>query len=103
MIQMIGAGRALNAAMWYVSALYIVSVIFYYIAKKNIKMFTNILCPIIALLIYSYYYQINGSLAGIAWKNELIVRNGIWCAMAGLCVGCIVYNVYLYFTNKKQL
>lgn len=102
MIQMIGAGRALNAAMWYVSALYIVSVIFYYIAKKNIKIFTNILCPIIVLLIYSYYYQTNGSLAGIAWKNELIVRNGIWRAMAGLCVGCIVYNVYLYFTNNKQ-
>lgn len=102
MLQMMGAGKTLNAAMWYVSAMLIVSIVIYYVAKKHTKMFTHILAPIIVLVIYSHYYQSNGSLAGIGWKHELIVYNGIWRALAGVCLGCIVYSVYLYIKDKPK-
>ena len=96
MLQMLGAGRTFNAAMWYVSALFIVSGIVYYLAAKNKKFFTHIFAPCAALLIYSYFYQTRGMLAGVNWNNLLIVRDGFWRALAGICLGCVIYEVYVY-------
>lgn len=99
MLQMLGSGRYLNAAMWYVSALMIVSVLVFYLAAKNRKSFTHIIAPVTSLLIYSYFYQTKGMLAGVGWNNLLIVRDGFWRAWAGICLGCVIYEIYSYISK----
>lgn len=94
MLQMIGVGKRLNPAMWYVSALLLASTVIYYLANRNRKRFIYLICPLCVLLIYSYFYQNRGALGGIVWNNLLIVRDGFWRALAGLCVGCFVYEIH---------
>lgn len=85
MLQMLGAGPRLNSAMWYVSALFLVSIVIFYLVNRNRNLFIYILAPLSVLLIYSYYYQTKGMLAGIGWEASLIVRGGFWRALAGIC------------------
>lgn len=93
MLQMLGIGPRLNSAMWYVSALFLVSITIFYLACKNRRRFVYIIAPICVALLYSYFYQTKGMLAGIGWTNSLIVRDGFWRGLAGICLGCIVYEL----------
>ena len=102
MLQILGAGKRLNPAMWYVSALLFVSVVVYYLANKNRKRFVYAIAPVCTVLIYSYLYQTVGALGGVGWKNLLIVREGFWRGLAGICLGCIVYEAYTKLDAAAQ-
>lgn len=102
MLQMAGAGKHLNAALWYISALLLVSVVIFFLAHKVGRAFTQIVAPGLVLLIYSYFYQTRGTLAGVGWNNLLIVRDGFWRGLAGISLGCIVYGIYTHVSPNGQ-
>lgn len=95
MVQILGFGKFLNSAMWYVSAMFVASLIIYYLAVKNKRKFVFILAPIIVVVIYSWFYQDNHSLAGIGLKTRsFLVCDGLWRALAGMALGSILYVIY---------
>lgn len=95
MIQILGFGKWLNAAMWYVSAMLFASLVIYYFAVKNRKKFLYVLAPAALLLIYSWFYQKNHGLGGIGLNTRtLLICDGFWRALAGMLLGCLVYAAY---------
>lgn len=98
MLQIIGLGGFISRQMWYVSALLLVSVIVYYLLKKWKLFYLYIAAPLTSLVIYSYFFQRQGSLAGIGLTpNTLIVGDGVLRALAAINIGCICQQVYTYF------
>ena len=93
MLQMLTDGTRLNSAMWFVSASFLASILIFYIAKRNRICFAYIIAPLTTSVIYSYYYQTLGKLAGIGWNKSLFILDGFWRALAGLCLGCVVYEI----------
>ncbi len=94
MLQILGFGKTIVISLWFVSALVFTAPLIYYFAIKNRKKFL-LAAPLISLVIYSWFYQNNHSLAGInAGTKTFIVSDGFWRALAGICLGCVVYAVY---------
>lgn len=103
LLQMFGSGKHLSAVMWYVSALLIVSILVYYLLVKNKKLFSYIIAPISALLIYSYFYQSRGMLGG-GGLEQTLDRSGWILARMGrdlLGLRCLQY-IYIYMQRHLQ-
>lgn len=95
MIQILGFGKYLNSAMWYVSAMMFASIVIYFFAVKNRRRFIWFFAPAGVLLIYSWLYQTNHGFGGVGLKNRtLIICDGFWRALGGMLLGCIIYAIY---------
>lgn len=94
MLQITGFGDYWFAPFWYVSALLFASLVIYYLAIKNRERFTLFYAPLAIVLIYSWFWQTRGCLAGIGLStNTLLVCDGFWRAFAGMCVGCLAHEL----------
>ena len=92
MLQSVGLPWALNGHLWYVSALILVSGPIFFCLLKNEDRFIIGYAPFIVLIIYTGFYRYIGHLdVGLSWN--FLVCDGVWRAIAGLCLGCIVYRL----------
>lgn len=101
MIQILGFGKYLNPAMWYVSAMMFASIVIYFLAVKNRKRFIWFFAPAGVLLIYSWLYQTNHGFGGVGLKyRTFLICDGFWRALAGMMFGCIIYAIYDYLKRS---
>lgn len=93
MIQMTGIGNHQNSALWFVSAMFLASCVIYFIASKYYSTFIYMIAPGLVLVIYSYFYQNNKGLNGIGGGRTLVINDGFFRALAGLCVGVLAFEI----------
>lgn len=95
-------GSALTAVAWYLSAMMIALLILYPIARKAGKIFTNVICPVVAVMTYGVLCKEVGYLNIISeYISGVPIQAGIFRAIAGICVGCILYSCVKSTENYK--
>ncbi len=85
---------------WYLSAMMLALLILYPIAKKMKRSFMTMLCPIVVILAYGYMIQAEGTI-NVGSEYFGFVSAAILRAVAGTCVGSMVYGIYDYFKEDE--
>lgn len=92
----ISGGTYMNIT-WYISALFWVSLFYFYISKIFDKKFLNIIIGIIVMLCYALYMQHTSFLAGGHIENYYLIFNGGICkALASMGLGYFICMAYKY-------
>lgn len=86
---------------WYISAMLLAMLILYPILRKYGQNFRLIGAPIICLFLTGYLYNQCSRYKGIE-DYVLIMPQGMWRAIIGLCLGCIIYEASEWL-NKLTL
>lgn len=80
---------------WYISALFWVSLFYFYISKVFDKKYLNLIIWLVIMLCYALYMQHTGFLAGGHIENCYLVFNvGICKALASMGLGYFIYMAY---------
>lgn len=85
---------------WYISSLFFVSFLIYPLLCKNRQLFTKYIAPISAVLIFGYIAKTGGNL-NVSGKRWGVVCSGLLRGYADIAVGCIAYEVKLYFDRDE--
>lgn len=97
MLHLFGTNKAsnalYNAVTWYISAMFIVGYIIYWLMINHHKSFVEFLAPLSVMVIYSYFYRVYGN--SIQWHitNEFYLNTGLMRAFAGMSLGVIGYEL----------
>ncbi len=95
-------GGALTAVAWYLSAMMIALLVIYPTARKFGKVFTNVICPVVAVMTYGVFCKEVGFLNIITeYISGIPIQAGIFRAVAGICVGCMLYCCVKATENYK--
>lgn len=89
-----------NIPTWYLSALCITSYFLYFLLSDKKDTFVYFICPLSALLIYTYISRTNGNLAYVEQYNGIFLA-ALLRAWAGLSTGVISYYIYVYLKGYK--
>lgn len=85
---------------WYVSAMLIAMLLLYPLVRKYKQNFCLIAAPLVCLLGTGYLYCVVGKYKGI--HNFLVFApQGVWRALIGLCVGCVIYEFAAILREKN--
>ena len=86
---------------WFVSALFFVSIFYFYIFKYFKKTTYNFFIPIIVLLSYTFLIQqSNGGMGQHIKTYYGILNGGILRAVGGMGLGYLIYQVYNYIKTQ---
>jgi len=101
MFQMLGyANTPVNAPLWYVSVLIIVSYFIWYFYTKDKKKFITIYAPIIILISISVLTTANQGL-DLHRTRQLFLYDGIYRGFLDMTIGLLAFNLYEYLNKKK--
>ncbi len=84
---------------WYLSAMMISLLVLYPIARKLKKTFSQIICPIIVILIYAYMNTVSGTL-NVGTEFYGFISSAVVRAIAGTCMGALTFGIYSHFKEK---
>ncbi len=87
-----------NEPLWYISALFIVGYILYYLVSKNEDIF-RVIAVIFLVIVYGglgLYGSVTDAPLSILGIPSNIIR-----LMAGMCAGMVMYYIVNYFQKKK--
>lgn len=92
--------KNINGLEWYISAMLLAMYIIYPLCKKFYNSFVHICAPLTAILIYGYIAKNYGTFRGAAvWTGDIYVC--VLRAIAGICVGVIVFEVARVLSEKE--
>ena len=87
---------------WYISAMLVVSFIYYYMILRFKKPFIEVVLPFCSLFIVGYLIQKNnnGSIFTFVHDNGLLINLGLLRAFAVMGIGAFIFTVSLYVNEN---
>lgn len=80
----------INNVTAYISGLIIATLILHYLIQNHLKLFSNVIAPLIVIGIYSHIIQVYGNLSQwLAYDNWFCI--GVLRAIAGMSVGALAF------------
>ena len=96
MLQETGLGElVINNHLWFVSALFLASIILAYFLIFHMQFYLNFLAPVLSIAIPAAIYRLYGNL----------ISDHIWGILRAACmlsIGCLVYQLYLYVGQRLK-
>lgn len=86
---------------WYLSALIIATAILYPIAKNFRKVYSNIICPVVVLVIYCGFMQKYGNM-NIGNDFLFVIMDAVSRGLAAMCLGSICFNIYKWLSTREE-
>lgn len=100
-LQMAGfKGTYINHIEWYLSAMLICMFLIYPLLRKFYKAFTNIIAPLVAILILGYMAHTYGKLTGVmSWEG--FFYRGMLRGFSELCLGTVCFEICRHLKEIK--
>ena len=84
----------INGPAWYLSALFIGMLIIYPIMRNRRRLFALVIAPLTAVFLLSYLMQTYKTIISAVWKYSLLSSFTLKRAIAEICVGIFIYELY---------
>ena len=93
-------GNYINGHLWYLSAMFLVMMVYYPVVRKYRQVFLYIAAPLLAVFLYGWMSQMNVTFSDPGEWTAL-GRCGLLRAAAGLALGCVSYAAAKYIRERK--